>query len=382
MRKICPICGDTNKTVLKTIKMRLPEDFHLPEKYDVVACRNCGFCYAATEATQEDYDDYYSHCNSYSGTPSETRAHREYVLKIADLVTTFAGKNMQLLDMGFGRGDFMHILRKKGFRNVCGMDPSSDSVKKMFQEGFTVYLGSMYDEVKDSLRGKFDYVFCFGVLEHLLCPDKAVKQMTGYLKDGGYLFICVPDYSVLEQDESKLPNQFNREHINYFSMVSLDNLMGRNHFGRIGDKMYTGTKEDDANILALYKKGMVTNKIIKDEICKSSIMSYIERNNHMAEEVNRKLKELSEDCAVYVWGAGSYTMWLLANTDMEKLNIAAFIDNNPTKAGKNFRGKPIISADKINEPYPILVCCMSYSGTPEEIVTQIESICENKYLVL
>ena len=61
-------------------------------------------------------------------------------------------------------------------------------------------------------------------------------------------------------------------------------------------------------------------------------------------------------------------MWLLGNTRLGSMNIKAFIDNNPTKIGKELIGKQIISIDKIDEDIPILICVMRYW---QEIVNQI-----------
>lgn len=68
---------------------------------------------------------------------------------------------------------------------------------------------------------------------------------------------------------------------------------------------------------------------------------------------------------VYVWGTGSYAMWLLANTRMNALKIEAFIDNNPTKVGKMLYGKRIISVEELKQDVPILICAMKYSADIE-----------------
>lgn len=83
---------------------------------------------------------------------------------------------------------------------------------------------------------------------------------------------------------------------------------------------------------------------------------------------------------VYIWGTGAYTMWLLTNTLVGKLNIKAFIDNNPTRVGKELDGKRIISPDEIEPDIPIIVCVMK---CPEKVADQIErSGITNPYYLL
>lgn len=75
-----------------------------------------------------------------------------------------------------------------------------------------------------SLALSFDAVIMTTVLEHLFDPKKAVECAFTYLKDGGYFIISVPDYSMCYTVQLSIPNQFNQEHINYFSEASLLNL--------------------------------------------------------------------------------------------------------------------------------------------------------------
>ena len=48
--------------------MIIPEDMPIPSQYDVVSCRQCGFCFADVEANQDDYNLYYRNSNDYSQT--------------------------------------------------------------------------------------------------------------------------------------------------------------------------------------------------------------------------------------------------------------------------------------------------------------------------
>ena len=52
----CPICENVEAGLLHTQKFILPEGHPLSAGYDVVCCRECGFVYADTSVTQEQYD--------------------------------------------------------------------------------------------------------------------------------------------------------------------------------------------------------------------------------------------------------------------------------------------------------------------------------------
>ena len=374
--------------------MAVPEYFHLPSEYSIVVCEDCGFCYAATKATLEDYDYYYSHCNSYSGTPNESAAKTKFNQQAVELITNLADKNALLLDMGYGKGNFMRLLKKSGFKNIYGIDPSIDSITQMQNEGFTVYQGSIFDKIRSDLKEKFDFVFLFDVLEHLLYPDKAIENISGYLKENGCILVGVPNYAALFDDNSILVNQFNQEHINYFSPISLDNLLKHKNFYRDNSENIAELEITDSLgilMIARYNGKKTQNSqtepeeeisYLRDEICRKSIESYLHRNDKLAQTCNEKLYDFTKDSApsIYIWGTGAYVMWLLSNTSLGKMKIEAFVDNNPTKIGKELIGRPIICAENVKNDYPIIICCMRHS---QEIVTQIKNAnMINNYMIL
>lgn len=390
MRKECPICGSKVSTLLKTVQFALPEYFHLPNQYDVVACDRCGCCYAATEASLEDYDHYYSHCNFYSGVPNEQDWQIYGNNRISELATAVVDSNGLLLDIGFGKGSLMHALREKGFRHVCGLDPSKDSIQRMRECGFAVYEGSIFGSAVPVLEGKCDCIFLIDVLEHLLYPDLAIEKVRSYLKKQGTLIISVPNYaSLLNTDLYSappiIPDQFNQEHINYFSPVSLDSLLRKHGLYKVDNEYVMRLeKNDGAELLVAYQYSEAGNRLKVlpyDTYCSQVLQEYFERNNILEQTINKKIACFTNDVRpVYIWGTGSYVMWLLANTVAGNLDIKAFIDNNPTKIGKTLNGIQIINPKEIESNIPILICAMRYSS---EIIRQIKTEqLYNPYLVI
>ena len=390
MRKECPICKSNTKKHLKTIKFAVPEYFHLPDQYDVVVCDCCGFCYAATEASIEDYDHYYSQCNFYSGVPNEHKWQIEENEKVFELAKAVSNKNGLLLDIGFGKGNLMRILRKGGFSRVCGLDPSKTSVEIMREEGFEVYEGSVFGETVAELKEKCNCVFLIDVLEHLLDPCLAIENILKYMKTGGTLIVSVPNYAALCDTDLYstypiIPDQFNQEHINYFSSVSLDNLLKAYGLCRISSEQAQRLEMTDGPELLIayrYKKSVKESKEErKDNFCSKVLVDYFEKNDMLEQVINRKVTPFVDAGEpVYVWGTGSYAMWLLANTRMNALKIEAFIDNNPTKVGKMLYGKRIISVEELKQDVPILICAMKYSADIENHI-KLENL-SNIFLVI
>ncbi|MDR2697215.1 MAG: class I SAM-dependent methyltransferase [Holophagales bacterium] len=84
------------------------------------------------------------------------------------------------------------ILRGKGIDVGCGTHPVfSDARRFDKQDGDANHIT---DYVKDS----FDYVFSSHCLEHTLNPFDALKDWWRLVKDGGHMYIIVPDEDLYE----------------------------------------------------------------------------------------------------------------------------------------------------------------------------------------
>lgn len=375
MPRKCPVCESTQSNIIKEIQMELPAELRLPWRYNVVSCENCGMCYADTSAQLEDYDHYYSIHNSYSGNSagiaSITVSHIEKFLE-----EEMGGvRSLRILDIGFGRGDLLLHLRQLGYTNLAGMDPSPFSVEHLNNLGIDAYQGSVYcpPVEMEELKTSMDVVLLTTVLEHLLEPKLAINMMSTYLKEGGYLIIDIPDYSFVHKIELPIPNQFNQEHINYFSESSFKTLLLETDF-RICQSCLTEVKSaegpgrDFMNIFFCKKCGKsgqgAEDSVEKDIVTRKSIESYLTQQEKRQRETGEVIEKLcKEQTQLIVWGTGAMTMTLLAGTALGKCEVAAFVDGNPLNVGNEIMGRRIEAPEVIRE-YPnavILICVMMYA---------------------
>ena len=369
-KRICPICGSDQESRIEKIRLMIPEEYHLPETYHIVSCDSCGFCFADTEAELEDYNYYYTHCNSYSGMPVGSEEWKWLNETVERLIAPYVKTGSRLVDMGFGKGIFLRWLREKGYHNIMGVDPSKESVEAVKKEGMDVAVGSIFDEADDRYRESADCVFLFDVLEHLLYPADALCSLQSYLRRGGCLVISVPNYAYLKENTKPIVNMFNQEHINYFSKTSLDNLLRRCGFS-ILDGNDTGKAEE---IVAIYQfTGVRNEQIIRDTYCRTSIQEYVDRFADRKRSIEQALAGLWKKgiTEVYVWGTGAFTMWLLANTTLSDLELH-FIDNNATKIGTSIGNSEIVAPESIGNPEcPILICSMLYGNQIHQQIRQM-----------
>lgn len=383
----CPICNHDSVQRIKSVSLDIPDSFALPSDYDIVICRKCGFSYADTSARMEDYDRYYSQCNTYSHTPNTTFSI--YNL-LKEAFEQHIKKGMTLLDIGVGNGIFDEELDKGGYK-IIGIDPSASSISKLQSKGIEGYIGSIYDPAIENLRNKCDVVFLVSVLEHLLDPGFAISRIKDYLNKEGRIFIVVPDYSKISNNSTPLVNNFNQEHINYFSKISLDNLMALQGFENIFQKSIltenNGYKEAEIIVGYSIKNNCGRSKrFVKDEITGGAIDTYIDvelQNERKRKGIIDELR-MSQN-PIIIWGTGAFTMHLFATTNLKMCNIKGYVDNNPSKIGQEFgQGKnkfTIMSPDQIGtDNYLILINSMLYSKNIEEQIINLGLT--NRYLSL
>lgn len=354
--------------------MKIPQYYRLPQSYYVVACEQCGFVYADSSASMEDYDWYYSHCNFYGDDSKDDNTYRYEMVQ--EFLEQYCRKDSVMLDIGAGNGRFEVALQKNGFTNIVGMDPSEASVDRLRKNGVDAYVGSIYSKVRSDEENKYDCVFLFEVAEHLLYPGMGMQNVRKLLKKDGYFIASVPDYSQIAKEASEIPNYFNLEHINYFSEKSLDNLMHIHGMKRVAQKRV------GIDLIHCYQCTNEVEPLQKDTITRTAVEEYFAARQGKEEHVSNIIKELKEQQKeIVIWGTGSYVMSLIATTDLLECKIVGFTDNNKIKQGRKMYEYMIYPPEfLIDKNYTVLICSMLNS---KEIMNQLENMhTKNEIVVL
>jgi len=140
-------------------------------------------------------DDFYTnHQNKLRGSTEEIKKRQSVYLKyIKDIPRPLKDK-YYFLDIGFGRGEFIDLLKEQKLKNIEGVDINRDYVLKAKQKGYTVF---REDALKHLylLDKKYYGISAFHLIEHLdfhqlfdllvLCSKKIVK--------GGVLILETPN---------------------------------------------------------------------------------------------------------------------------------------------------------------------------------------------
>ena len=192
------------------------------ETLPISLCENCGLVQQTNIPLDDELKVYYSHHyrQDYKNTYSPKLKHIRRAGLVAIERINFLNENLnasrelKLLDIGAGGGEFVYLSGKSGF-NSSGIEPNkgySDYAKEEYKIDVKT---QMLDEISS---GSADIVTMFHVFEHMAKPKAVMKKIAEILTDDGLLFVEVPN--ILTKNASP-HNIFFKAHLFYYSQFSL-----------------------------------------------------------------------------------------------------------------------------------------------------------------
>ena len=382
----CPVCRSQQKKVLFRQSFDQLSCASLMDGYDVVVCGNCGAGFADDIPSQDTFDRYYRDLSKYNN--DERAGHTvpqeaEKCDRTVDLMVQFAQhRDIRILDIGSGSGQFLASLRRRGFHHVRGVDPSPACARAAAAlYGVEVEVGTV-DAIPQPSE-PYDFLVLIGVMEHIRDLDLAISQFHHLLREGGRVYLDVPDAGRFTASADAPFQEFSTEHINFFSTQSLSNLMCLRGFTEIA----TGHAVRPANEaigLAAYGafEKRSTPPVMKfDFETESSIRRYIEECRAVDVGVRAKIdRALASGERMVVWGVGTHTLRLLATGGLDPDRVSLFVDSNPNYQHQQLRGRQVVAPAELHSQEAILI---SSKGFQREIQHQVQQMgLENRLILL
>lgn len=194
----CPICGSTDHSKERVVKdfMTSKEDFTLER------CNTCQFVFTSPRPSEDEIgryyesDDYISHSNKSSGLfdIAYKMVRSRAIISKEALISKWANKKGRLLDYGCGTGEFLGFAKKSGW-DCMGVEPSEvASSQAKSNHHLTVFSPRDFISKQEQLKGSFDAITLWHVLEHLDNPVEKLNMFNQLLSDRGALIVAVPNH--------------------------------------------------------------------------------------------------------------------------------------------------------------------------------------------
>ncbi len=169
-------------------------------------------------------EDYISHTDSKKNL-LEKAYHlvRRFALKSkVKLVNKYSDQGKLLLDIGCGTGDFLQQAKLNGW-TVTGIEPNEKARAIANSKVNNAVLNS---DALFELKGQFDVITLWHVLEHLPNLEDHIKEIKKLLKPKGTLVVAVPNF---KSHDAKYYKEFwaaydAPRHLWHFSKTSISKL--------------------------------------------------------------------------------------------------------------------------------------------------------------
>ena len=196
------------------------------EDWGAFTCQSCGSVMVKFPPSRHDLTNFYTakFLDSYHGGGREHeslkrqslwgRAYYRELFKIS--------KKGSLIDIGSANNPFPNIAAQNGF-SVTVLDFKKPP---LLDHKITFISGSLNEDHKDSyqnIRGKFDVVSSWAVIEHCLYTVQAIEAMISLCKVGGYIILTTPEIGTIAEKygAGRTPWFYPPEHIYLVSRKAL-----------------------------------------------------------------------------------------------------------------------------------------------------------------
>jgi len=348
LSRSCPVCGSERGNSLTTIMFAPADDDILQNRFEVVLCTNCQFCFDDIKGSQDLFDYYYSELDKYaqSQTGGSGGSDKVDLARWSRIISTLAPhltSESKILDIGTGKGGLLLALREQGYHHLSAIEPSETCRTLLAQQNIPTYpsCASLI-----ATGQTFDCVLCCQVLEHVYDLSAFLSNINSLLAPGSLLYADVPDASCYHKNPYASFYYFDREHINHFTPTSLERLITSKPSTLAVvqacryDESAVSTESKKSHCLSILCQSQPSAKPVEHagDPDVGSIITYCETSSQT--DNYPSVSQISEN-TIFLWGMGYFLRRIMGKTIFKDLPITGIIDRNKGGRGLTYMGLPI-----------------------------------------
>lgn len=188
----CPLCEGTESVVANVSDCSHHPGWRapLPAQMRWLQCVRCDHVYVDGYFSPAALEVLFSGAHSHQMPGHDVEGARYVSARMVENVSRFLpSQEGRWLDVGFGNGSLLTTAAEFGFE-VVGLDMRPATVAMMRDFGYEAHAVDIEDYRPSEL---FDVVSMCDVLEHMPHPKKALERVHGMMRDGGLLFVSMPN---------------------------------------------------------------------------------------------------------------------------------------------------------------------------------------------
>ncbi len=324
-------------------------------------CGRCGFIFNdAYTAEHLEYSSRYEETQGFSATFNAF--HRDLATR---LVTRFNLHGKRVLEIGCGKGEFLHLLCSIGDNTGVGFDPVYVPERDSGEAGDRVrFVRDLYSERYADVPA--DFVCCKMTLEHIPNVFEFVRMVRLALERSpqSVVFFQIPDATRVLKEQAFWDVYY--EHCSYFTTDALRSLFVRAGFAV--DEVWT---EYDGQVLMIAARPSTPREEypVQERLDETARLA-ADFARGVAASIDRWRQSLlvsqRRGQKTVVWGAGSKAVAFLTKLGPE-ITIEYAVDVNPHKDGTFLAGtgQKIVGPRYLQGYRPDIVVVMNPVYVPE-----------------
>ncbi|OGI20837.1 MAG: hypothetical protein A3B68_09915 [Candidatus Melainabacteria bacterium RIFCSPHIGHO2_02_FULL_34_12] len=193
----CIACNSNDSELMFENISDLEYETYKPVNY--FKCKNCNLIFQNPVPDTKILSSFYP--SEYRNFLPEGKSIFSFLkdiqfLMLASKISKHLEKNSKILEIGYGNGQLLSTIQKKGYKNLYGTDFTDENSEVLLKKRIKVATSNI--EERFPFNESFDVIIMNNVIEHFSNPKKVLKICKEHLSENGKIILITPNSTAFE----------------------------------------------------------------------------------------------------------------------------------------------------------------------------------------